>query len=339
MVRIVVDTTGGDHCPGAPCQGAVQALAQCPELSVVLAGSRTEIERELKGHEFDANRLSILECQQTITNHDHPAMAIRRKADSAIVKGLRQVKDSQADAFVSVGSTGGILAGAILILGRLKGVLRPALVPTLPTLLGRPTVLVDCGANVDCKPAHLQQFAAMGSVYVQCMYDVQKPRVALLNIGTEAEKGNELCKAVYPKLQEMPLAFVGNVEARDMLSGYVDVVVSDAFCGNVALKSAEGAFGLLMDVLKQEFTAKFRYKLAGALLKPAFAKIKKRLDHNQYGGAPLLGVKGCVYKGHGSSKEGTCAQMILQAYRHVTQGTEDKLAQAMAEQSGLWSEE
>ncbi|MCL2433580.1 MAG: phosphate acyltransferase PlsX, partial [Clostridia bacterium] len=258
---------------------------------------------------------------------------------SAIVAGMRLQKQGQAQAFVSCGSTGAVLSAATLILGRGPGIARPGLVPTLPTMLGTPMVLIDVGANVDCKPLYLEQFAVMGSAYMQVMEGNKTPRVGLLNIGAEAEKGNELTAEVFPKLRDLPITFVGNVEARDMLSGFVDVVVCDAFAGNVALKSAEGALLTMFQMMKQELTAKTRYKLGAAMIKPALKRLMKRLDYTQYGGAPLLGVQGCVYKAHGSAGPDVVTRMIGQARRFVEAGAAEAIAGAIAESGVVWARE
>nr|MDD6336425.1 phosphate acyltransferase PlsX [bacterium] len=336
MVRVVVDATGGDFCPQAPVEGALKALEAEQGLLLTLAGPEGEIKQALAGKAYDAGRLAILDCPETITNHEHPATAIRRKRGSAIVQGMGLVKSGQADAFVSTGSTGAVLSGAMLLLGRMEGVSRPALMPMLPTVGGRPVILIDCGANVDCKPIHLQQFALMGSAYLQAMEGVEQPRVALLNIGAEAEKGNELTKAVYPLLDQMPIHFTGNIEARDILSGQADVIVTDAFAGNIAMKATEGAAGALMQMLKQEMTANPWYSLLAAMLKPALRRVKNRMDYEKVGGAPLIGVKGCVFKGHGSSHAGAVERMIDQAVRYVQRDVTSRVAGAIDSAGVAW---
>ncbi len=234
-MRIVLDAMGGDNAPDVTVQGAVAALAKRKDITMILVGQKEVIEEKLSGLSYDKDRLEIVDAREIITNDEAPVFAIRKKKDSSIVVGVKMVRDGQADAFISAGSTGAVLAASTIIIKTIKGIIRPALASMMPTIEG-PVLAVDCGANVDAKPDHLLQFAVMGDVYMRVVQGVENPRVGLLNIGAESEKGNELTKAVYPRLQQMPLNFVGNVEARDVPNGMADVVVCDAFAGNVMLK-------------------------------------------------------------------------------------------------------
>lgn len=318
--RIVVDAFGGDNAPGEIIRGAVDALKMYPDIQLILTGEQEAIRKELSAYEYDKARLLVVDAPQVITLHEEPVRAIRSKKDSSIVRGFNLIKEGQADAFVSAGSTGAVLAGAQLILRTLPGIHRPALAPMIPTN-DHPALLIDCGANVDCKPINLQQFAIMGAAYMHAVANVSNPRVGLINIGVEEGKGNALVKETYGRLQEMPINFVGNVEARDITAGAADVLVCDAFVGNVVLKFMEGLAKTLMSMLKTELTSKTTYKLGAALAKPAFRNFKNRMDYEKYGGAPLLGVNGCVFKSHGSSKAGAICATIGQARGFVAGGT------------------
>jgi len=336
MIHLFVDVTGGDFSPGAQVAGACDALALWSDIHLTLAGPAQAVEQALLGRQIDASRLTILDCPETITNHDEPTRAIRRKPDSAIVKGMAAVKSGECQGFISTGSTGAVLAAGTLLLGRMPGVARPALGPSLPTLAGTPALLIDCGANVDSKAFHLQQFAVMGTAYMQTMYGISSPRVGLLNIGAEEGKGNALCKEAQPLLAAMPINFIGNIEARDILSGDVDVIVTDAFAGNIALKGIEGAVQSLFALLKGKMTQNLRSKIGAKILLPAFRSLKDEMDVEKHGGAPLLGVAGCVVKGHGNTKaDGVCA-MIGQSRQFVAQGMREQLDRGLHEAGIFW---
>ena len=257
-------------------------------------------------------------------------MAIKKKKQASLVVALNLVAEGYGQGFVSAGSTGAVLAGATLIIKRLDGILRPALAPILPTATNQQVLLIDCGANVDCKPEYLAQFAVMGSAYMQAIMGVQDPRVAMINNGAEEGKGNELAKAAYPLLKTMPVHFVGNVEGRDILAGDVDVAVADGFVGNAVLKSIEGTGGLIFDMLKQELSASLRNKIGAAILMPAFRALKKKMDYTEYGGAPMLGLREAVVKAHGSSNAKAYCQALKQAYGMCQKGVvkliQDKLS-------------
>ena len=313
-MKIVVDAFGGDYAPQEIVAGAVKALQENLELNVVLVGDKDKITEILQGLVFVSDRLEIVHAPDIVTMDDIPTVAIRTKKNSSIVVALDYVKNNEdAVALVSAGSTGATLTGAVLKLGRIPNISRPALAPILPTVNDRGVMLLDCGANADCKPEQLLDFAIMGNEYMKAM-GVKKPRVALLNIGTEEEKGSELAKEVHQLLKNSKLNFVGNIESRDVLRGNVDVIVTDGYSGNICLKTIEGVaeilFGELKDVAKSSFTA----KLGGLLLKKKLRGIKAKYDYRKVGGAPLLGVSKIVLKCHGNSKADSIATTIEQAY-------------------------
>jgi len=318
MIRIAVDAYGGDNAPLSVVQGAVDAVNEIKDLSVTLFGREEELNGLLAGKTYDKERLFIVHAPDEITNHDHPTMAIRRKLDSSMVKALDSVKKGECDGMVTSGSTGAFLAGGIFRVGRIRGIDRPALAPVMPTAKGSPVILVDSGANADCKPEYLPQFALMGTAYMKGVMGISDPRVGLLNIGAEEEKGNELCKNAHPLLKETKgIDFVGNVEARDGLAGDVQVIVCDGFSGNVFLKATEGAAMMIMGMLKQNLLSSLKSKIGALLAKDAFKKVKNSMDSEQYGGAVLLGVNGALIKAHGSSKAKGIASAIAQAYTMV----------------------
>lgn len=315
MIRIIMDAFGGDNAPAAVVEGAALALGRFDDISITLCGREDAIRAELQKHSYDAARMAVLDAQEVIDCHEAPTLAIKRKKDSSLVKALSAVANGEADCVVSAGSTGALLAGATFLVRRIKGVKRPALAPLLPTRTGGQMMLIDCGANADCKPSYLQQFAVMGSAYMKGVLGMESPRVALLSNGAEAEKGNELTKAAYPLLAAAPVNFVGNCEARDILSGGHDVLVCDGFSGNVVLKYTEGLSATILAMLKDELMADTRAKLGAALAKPAFRRMKKKMDYTEQGGAPLLGVNGGVIKAHGSSDAKAFCSAVMQARR------------------------
>ncbi|MEA4998996.1 MAG: phosphate acyltransferase PlsX [Candidatus Limiplasma sp.] len=320
-MKIYLDVMGGDHAPAATVAGAREALERFAQLHLELAGPLDLVTAEADRVFADApalrQRVTFTDCPEVITNDESPVMAVRKKKGSAIVDGMLKLRDRQVDAFVSAGSTGAVLAGGMFRLGRIKGIERPALAPLLPN--GKDFfLLIDCGANVDCRPEYLAQFALMGNAYMQGMRGIQNPRIGLVNNGAESEKGCALTKAAYELLAESGLNFIGNVEGRDITGDVADVVVCDGFVGNVILKFMEGVAGTLMGIIKQEITADVRGKLGGLLAKPAFKRVKKTMDYTEVGGAPLLGVSGNVVKAHGSSNAHAIACAIRQAVDMVT---------------------
>ena len=315
-MRIFVDAMGGDYAPQAPVEGAVEALRRYPNIEITLAGDLEQVEPLLKDCDDVRGRITLLHAPEVITNHESPVMGVRTKKNSATVQGMLQLKEKQADGFVSAGSTGAVLAGGMFRLGRIEGVERPALAPLLPNGKGY-FLLIDCGANVDCKPEYLQQFGVMGDAYMKGVMGLEKPRVGLINIGAESEKGNALVKAVYPLMEQAGYHFIGNVEARDITGDQADVLVCDGFSGNLILKFMEGVSDTLMGMIKKELMADTRSKIGALISKPAFRRVKKAMDYTEVGGAPLLGVRGAVVKAHGSSNAhafscaiGQCVKMI-----------------------------
>lgn len=299
-MKIFIDAMGGDYAPQAPVEGTIEALRRFPELEVVLAGAIPEIEKYLVNCDDVCSRIELLDAPEVITNDESPVMGVRRKTNSATVKGMLALRDKTVDGFVSAGSTGAVLAGGMFRLGRIPGIERPALAPLMPNGKSH-FLLIDCGANVDCKPEYLVQFGMMGTAYMQGVMGLKKPRVGLVNIGAESEKGNALVKATYPMMETAPYNFVGNVEARDVMADTADVLVADGFSGNLILKNTEGVATALLNIIKQGMMADTRGKLAGLIGKPAFRRVKKVMDYTEVGGAPLLGVQGAVVKAHGSS--------------------------------------
>ncbi|MBS6474570.1 MAG: phosphate acyltransferase PlsX [Clostridiales bacterium] len=317
-MKIIIDAFGGDHAPSEIIKGTVQALGEFPELHVILTGDEQKINAELqKETQAPMDRISVVHAPDVISMDEPPVNAIKRKKNSSLVVGLELLKAREGDAFITCGSTGATLSGALLRVGRIRGILRPALAPMLPNERGTGVLLIDCGANMDCKPANLEQFAMMGDAYMRCVAGVENPRIALANVGVEDEKGNELTHAAYPLIKaHEELNFVGNMEARDVFSAS-DVIVSDGFAGNLLLKSVEGTAGYLMGTLKKEFLSSLRGKLGAMMLKPALKRVKKSMDYTEYGGAPLLGIDGIVLKGHGSSNAKAMASTVRQAVRMI----------------------
>ena len=297
MTRIYLDAMGGDNAPKCTAEGAIEALRADSDLRITLGGDAAQLTPLLMDCDDVRERITVEHTTQVITNHDSPVMAVR---------------DGEADGFVSAGSTGAMLAAGMFRLGRLDGIDRPALAPLMPNGKGY-FLLIDSGANVDCKPEYLRQFAIMGDIYMRRVQGMKEPRVGLLNIGAESEKGNQLTKETYPLLEKAPVHFVGNVEGRDVTNDMADVIVADGFAGNLILKFMEGMAGTLLGIIKKELLSDFRGKLGALIAKPAFKRVKKLMDYTEVGGAPLLGVKGAVVKAHGSSNGHAIACAIRQA--------------------------
>ena len=324
-VNVALDAMGGDNAPSEIIKGAVDAVKDQDNVRVFLTGRKDVIEAELAGYDYPRDRIEIVEASEVIEMGESPVMAIRKKRDSSIVVALNLVKDGKCDAFVSAGSTGAVLAGGQLLVGRIKGVERPPLAPLIPTADGV-SLLVDCGANVDARPTHLVQFAKMGSAYMKYAMGINNPRVALLNIGTEEEKGNALVKETYPLLSSSTdINFTGSIEARDIPQGGADVIVCDAFAGNVALKMYEGVGKVLLAKIKGALTANLKTKIGALLIKDTLKSTLKEFDASQYGGAPLLGLKGLVVKTHGSAKAGEVRNSIIQCITFKEQDVNGKI--------------
>ena len=312
MIRIAVDAMGGDNAPDEIIKGSMEAVALREDIQVLLVCKEELIREKLKGYSYREQQVEVVNATEVIETAEPPVAAIRTKKDSSIVVGLKLVKEEKADAFVSAGSSGAVLAGGQLLVGRIKGVERPPLAPLIPTEKGV-SLLIDCGANVDARPSHLVQFAKMGSIYMEHVMGVKNPRVAIVNIGAEEEKGNALVKETYPLLKECEgINFVGNIEAREIPHGQADVIVCEAFVGNVILKLYEGVGAVLVSKIKAGMMSTLRSKIGALLVKPALKETLKSFDATEYGGAPLLGLRGLVVKTHGSSKAKEVKNSIIQ---------------------------
>lgn len=326
-LRVAVDAMGGDNAPQAIVEGTVQAILLDSSIKVKLVGKRDLIEAELAKYAYNKEQIEIVEADEVIENCESPVMAIRRKKNSSIVVGLKLVRENEADAFVSAGSTGAVLAGGTIVVGRIKGIERPALACLIPNEKSF-TLLLDCGSNVDCKPSFLVQFAKMGSIYYESVFKVDRPRVALVNIGAEETKGDMLSKDAYPLLQqEEDINFVGNIEARDIPLGEADVIVCDGFVGNVILKYTEGLANSLFSMIKKALLSSFVSKIGALLIKKSLKKMMKTLDYTEYGGAPLLGLNGLVVKTHGSSDANAIKNTIHQCYTFHKENVNEKIKQ------------
>lgn len=333
-MKIAIDAMGGDHAPEVIVQGAIQAAQSWPDIDIILVGDQEHIEHDLT--DAPAN-ISIHHATEVIAADDEPVRAVRRKKDASMVVAGRLVHDRQADAMISAGNTGALMATALLVIGRIKGIERPALAPILPTLDGTGVLALDLGANMDADAKHLLQYAIMGSIYRHKIHGMAKPRVGLLNVGTEAEKGNDLTKRTEALLEKSNVHFIGNVEARDVFHSNCDVLICDGFVGNIMLKSMEGTADAIFTSLRNEVSQSTFAKLGAAVLKPTFRKLKKRLDYTEYGGAPMLGVKGVCIKSHGSSD----AYAIKNAVKQAITSVQNELVEAIAsefnkKQSGVW---
>ncbi len=325
FVRVALDAMGGDHAPAEMIKGAVDAVNENKKVKVYLVGKENEISPVLSSYSYNKEQIELVDAQEVIETAEPPVMAIRKKKDSSIVKGLNLVKEGICDGFVSAGSTGAVLVGGQVVIGRMKGVERPPLAPLIPTETGV-SLLVDCGANVDARPSHLVQFAKIGSVYMEHVVGIANPKVAIVNIGAEEEKGNALVKETFPLLRNCPdINFIGSIEARDIPAGVADVIVCEAFVGNVILKLYEGVGKTLISKIKKGMMSSLRSKIGALLVKPALKETLKDFDLEQYGGAPLLGLNGLVVKTHGSSKSVEIKNSILQCAVFKEQGISEKI--------------
>lgn len=315
-MKIILDGMGGDNAPASVVEGAVLALKEMNH-EVVLVGQEELINSELKKYKYDEARITIVDAREIITNDEAPVRAVRSKKDSSIVKGINMVKSGEGDIFISAGSTGALLSGGLFILGRIQGIDRPALASVYPIIGGKASLLVDAGANAECKPNNLLEFGIMGNIYMEKVIGRENPRVGLVNIGSEAKKGSTLTKAAYELLEQSDMNFVGNVEARDVPKGACDVIVTDGFTGNVILKLTEGLAWNILQVIKKKFTEGVKAKLGAALLIDKLSGLKQEFDYSSYGGAPILGVKGPIVKMHGSSSANAVKNTILKGIPYV----------------------
>ncbi|MBQ9765318.1 MAG: phosphate acyltransferase PlsX [Lachnospiraceae bacterium] len=331
-VIVAVDAMGGDNAPVEIVKGAVDAVIKRPDIKVILVGIEDVVKAELAKYTYDEGRIEVVHASEVIATEEPPVMAIRRKKDSSIVVALNLVKNHKADVFVSAGSSGAILVGGQLVVGKLKGVERAPLAPLIPTEKGV-SLVIDCGANVDARSSHLLQFAKMGSIYMEHVVGVKNPKVAIVNIGAEEEKGNALVKETFPLLKNCTdINFVGSIEARDIPKGEVDVIVCEAFVGNVILKLYEGVGATLIKKIKGSFYTNLRTKLGALLVKPALKETLKSFDASEHGGAPLLGLNGLVVKSHGNSKAKEITNSIIQGASFKEQQINEKIREYLLDE-------
>ena len=325
MIKIAIDAMGGDNAPGKIVQGAIDSLALRDNIQIVLVGDEKAVKAELAKYTYDTSRVSVVHSTQIIETGEPPVAAIREKKDSSLVVAQKLVRDGEADAFISSGSTGAILVGGQLIVGRIKGIRRTPLAPLIPTTKGA-SLLIDCGANVDARPEDLVQFARMGSIYMERVCKKKKPTVGIVNIGAEGEKGNALVKETFPLLKACEnINFIGNVESRDIPYGAADVIVTEAFVGNVILKLYEGVGSALIGEIKKGMLSNLKGKLGALLVKKNLKGVVKRFDASEYGGAPMLGLKALVVKTHGSATEKEIKNAVLQCVDFVEAKTIDQI--------------
>ena len=334
MIKVALDAMGGDNAPDEIIKGAMEAVGLREDIKVFLVGKEELIREKLKAYSYREPQIEVVNATEVIETAEPPVAAIRKKKDSSIVVGMKLVKDGTADAFVSAGSSGAVLVGGQLLVGRIKGVERPPLAPLIPTEKGV-SLLVDCGANVDARPSHLVQFAKMGSIYMEHVMGVKNPRVAIVNIGAEEEKGNALVKETFPLLKACTdINFIGSIEAREIHHGQADVIVCEAFVGNVILKLYEGVGAVLISKIKEGMMSSLRSKIGALLVKPALKQTVKSFDASEYGGAPLLGLNGLVVKTHGSSKAKEVKNSIIQCVTFKEQRINDKIRENILREEG-----
>ena len=324
-VRVAVDAMGGDNAPGEIVKGAVEAVQAEKDIKVFLVGRQDAVNAELAKYTYDKKKIEVVHAEEVIELAEPPVNAIRKKKQSSLVIGMNMIKHQEADAIVTAGSTGATLVGGQVLVGRIKGIERPPLAPLVPTEKGV-SLLIDCGANVDARPSHLVQFAQIGSIYMENIVGIKNPRVAILNIGAEEEKGNQLVKETFPLLKECPgINFIGSIEAREIPHGGADVIVCEAFAGNIVLKLYEGVAATLLSKVKEGLMSSLRSKIGALLIKPALKQTLKSFDASQYGGAPLLGLNGLVVKTHGSAKAIDVKNSILQCVTFKQQDINGKI--------------
>ncbi|OMF17285.1 phosphate acyltransferase [Paenibacillus amylolyticus] len=312
-MKIVIDAMGGDNAPVSTVEGAIAAATEWADTQIVLIGDEAKLEPLLSQSGVRPANLTVRHASEVIGSDDEPVKAVRRKKDASMVVAGRMLKEGEADAMISAGNTGALMTAGLLVVGRMEGIERPALAPMIPTIDDVGVLALDLGANMDAKPEHLAQYGLMGSLYRQKVQGIESPRVGLLNVGTEPGKGNELTKHAYPLLEQLPIRFVGNVEARDVLTGACDVLVCDGFAGNILLKSLEGTAGAIFALLKEQFSSSLKSKLAAAVLMPELRGLKRKLDYTEHGGAPLLGLSRLVVKSHGSADGNAIKNAVRQA--------------------------
>lgn len=331
ITRVALDAMGGDNAPDEIVKGAIDAIHKRKDIKVFLVGQEDLIQNELKQYTYEKDQIEIVNATEVIETAEPPVMAIRKKKDSSIVVAMNMVKKGEADAFVSAGNSGAVLVGGQLIVGRIKGIERPPLAPLIPTATGV-SLLIDCGANVDARPSHLVQFAKLGSIYMEHIMGIQNPRVAIVNIGAEEEKGNALVKETFPLLKDCEdINFVGSIESREIPNGMADVIVCEAFVGNVILKLYEGVGNVLIRKVKQGMMTSLRSKIGALLVKPALKETLKSFDASEHGGAPLLGLNGLVVKTHGSSKAKEVSNSIIQCVTFKEQNINEKIRECIKE--------
>ncbi len=316
-MKIVIDGMGGDNAPKSTVEGAVNAIKEYG-IDLIMTGDRELLEKEFSNYDFDKSKLEIVHTTEIIENEDKPVKAIRAKKDSSMVVGLKMVKEGKAQAFISAGNTGAVLAGGVFVVGRIKGIDRPCLCPALPNVKRGMTMIADGGANADCKPTNLVQFAQMSNIYAKKVLDLENPRVSIANIGSEEGKGNELVKKSYDEIKKLDLNFIGNIEGRDVINGETDIIVCDGFTGNLLLKSVEGVAMSVMKLIKETLMGSTKGKIGGLFIKDDMKKLKSFMDYSEYGGAPLLGVNGGVIKAHGSSDARAIKNAINQGIKFVS---------------------
>ena len=333
MINVAVDAMGGDNAPGEIVKGAVQAVNKRSDIHVLLVGLEEAVKKELSSHTYPKEQITLVQASEVIETEGPPVNAIRKKKDSSIVVGMNLVRNGEADAFVSAGSSGAILVGGQVLVGRIKGVERPPFGALIPTEKGV-SLLLDCGANVDSRPSHLVQFARMGSIYMEHVVGIKNPRVGIVNIGAEEEKGNALVKETFPLLKQCTdINFTGSIEAREIPHGGADVIVCEAFTGNVILKLYEGTGAALISMVKKGMMSSLRSKIGALLVKPALKETLKAFDASQYGGAPMLGLKGLVVKTHGSSKSTEVCNSIIQCVTFKEQKINEKIKECLDSQA------